>query len=186
MLLSVFYVLEARSENAIKSLSRDFSREIISAQAWGPTQTRFKNSSGGVRLWVGGLRPHTPHSRSAATAASWSLGPGPCPNGPGPWGLVPMGPGALSQWAMGWSLVPMGRAPGLVPMGPGPGALSQWAMGWSQWALGLEPFAQWARSQWAQYGSKLGPYGPQIIVGSFWAHVGPIWGPGPKELKKMF
>ena len=65
--------------------------------------------------------------------------------GPGPWGLVPMGPGALSQWAMGWSLVPMGRAPGLVPMGPGPGALSQWAMGWSQWALGLEPFAQWAQ-----------------------------------------
>ena len=78
---------------------------------------------------------------------------GPCPNGPGPWGLVPMGPGALSQWAMGWSLIPMGRAPGLVPMGPGPGALSQWAMGWSQWALGLEPFAQ-IGPKWAHMGPK--------------------------------
>ena len=33
--------------NDMQYLSRDFSREIISAQAWGPTQPKSKNSSGG-------------------------------------------------------------------------------------------------------------------------------------------
>ena len=44
-------------------LSRDSSREIISAQAWGPTQTRSKNSSGGGVSppgWGGFAPPHPP------------------------------------------------------------------------------------------------------------------------------
>ena len=43
--------------------------DLISAQAWRGTQTNSQSSSGGVSMG-GASPPQTPHSRSAATAAS--------------------------------------------------------------------------------------------------------------------